>query len=477
MKSCGKLFRFFVRKYSYNKVFLMNTERELQGEWYLPGNEKDSFAGTFTYTRSKGCYLEIWGAFEDFFLPKSKRQSIILGKTITGEKLTLVECIRMNCKGSSNGVTVAKYLASFVFIGDHFEGLQGIEFDSLSVSLCDIETWVGIYGFDKLDLNLSENIIDIQYGLPNEESFFINDLLTLSFEFSYTFPLIKGYHEARIHQSTLLKIDSQKPQPFKSMLRNLFILYKFISLSYFDSPYILRVEVKNSRNEIKPGLSKRIELLYSDNYFNENYKGEKERDEFLFTYQSVSDNFPVIIRSWFTLIDRIEPAVNLFNELLLKRKYPLEIKFLSSVQALETFHRNIFGGEEINTTDHKRRLELIYKSAPEEHKKWLKEKLAFSNEPSLKNRLRDLYRKIPREITYELIKDEEEFIKGVVDTRNYYTHYSDKLKEKAMSRKEISKAVEKLKILLACLILNEIGFSKDQVVKSVEISKLYPYAD
>src|SRR5204863_5004733 len=133
---------------------------------------------------------------------------------------------------------------------------------------------------------------------------------------------------------------------------------KFFSLSYFDSPHILSVHFVNSNHRVNDRV-KSVQLLYSDHYFNKSYKEGKTPDGFLFTYQDVSENFPSIIKLWLQLFNKIGPAINLFNELLLKRQYPLELKFLSAIQAIETFHRNIFGGEAIPKEHHEKRIRLI----------------------------------------------------------------------------------------------------------------------
>jgi len=84
---------------------------------------------------------------------------------------------------------------------------------------------------------------------------------------------------------------------------------------------------------------------------------------------------------------------------------------------------------ELPEEEHAKRLEEIIKAAPSQHKEWLKNKLAYSNEPSLRKRLKEIFNEIRDVIPKEIFPDEEYFIGKVVDTRNYLTHYDKRLKE------------------------------------------------
>ena len=67
----------------------------------------------------------------------------------------------------------------------------------------------------------------------------------------------------------------------------------------------------------------------------------------------------------------------------------MEHRFLSIVQALEGYHRRRFPGQDLTTEQHRARLDAIIGAAPAEHRKWLSEKLAYSNEVSQRKRLRE----------------------------------------------------------------------------------------
>lgn len=458
----------------------MDKEIKLHGIWFLPTKSETEYSGTFVYTRNEGCYLEIIGGFEDIFKSSESHgeYEIILGVTVEGKEITLVSCSRNFQKRNSNGVAVSKYSADYAFIGNHFDNVDSISFDTLRASICDIEDWIGIYGFNKLDITFGEFKIDLQYQLPKKCSFIVTDDQSVTFEFECTFPIYRNTVNAVIKQSTFIGLSSVKELPFMQMLNSFFRLYKFISIAYYDSPHVQVVHLYNSTKQNNKSKHKEfVEVLYSDNFFNETYKKGQRLHKFLFTYEDMKVDFPIIIKAWFNIYEKISPAVNLLVELLLEREYALELQFLSAIQAVETFHRNVFGGEDLPEPEHKERIRSIIENIPGQYKAWLKERLAFSNELTLRKRLSDIYNRIPPEISETLIKNPKVFIDCVVASRNYYTHYNKSLKKKVMSSFEIVKAVEKLKVLLICSILNEVHFSKDQIIKFVKLEKVYRYDD
>jgi hypothetical protein len=213
----------------------MDNEVQFQGIWFLPTQLEKYYSGTFTYTRNEGCYLEIIGGYENLFevLKSQGKYDIILGVTVEGKEITMVGCSRSFQKSNSNGVSVSKYLASYAFIGKHFDNIEGITFVTLKASICDIEDWVGIFGLDELSIALSNFKVNLQYQLPDKQSFPVTDDLSVNFEFGCTFPTYKNTTNAIIKQSTFVGLKSVTELPFMQLLNLFFRLYKFISIAYY----------------------------------------------------------------------------------------------------------------------------------------------------------------------------------------------------------------------------------------------------
>jgi hypothetical protein len=100
----------------------------------------------------------------------------------------------------------------------------------------------------------------------------------------------------------------------------------------------------------------------------------------------------------------------------------------------------------------------------EDQRNWLEPKLEHANEPSLYNRLVDLFSEYC-ELGFIFGFHREGFARQVADTRNYLIHYSSNLKEKALSGTDLIKATQQLKAVIQYLILLELGFTRDDAQK------------
>lgn len=456
----------------------MNEDRTLQGIWFLPDKQPSAIGGVFSYSRKNGCRLELVDQSSDDTLNK-KDVDILLGITSDGIPVTLLQCSRTSRSTNIKGVEIIKYRVQFALIGHHFLNKETILFDKLKASISDLGTWASIYGFSKLDVQQKEFIVDLKYKIPGDLHFPIPGNMKAGFEFDASSTWIKETERAEIDQKIFAVVVTAELIPLNALLSSFYTFYKFFSLLYYDAPPLLSLYLHNStlKNELNEDYPFRVELLYSDNFYNANYKQEKIPPDFLFLYTDIESIFPTVIHQWFELFEKIGPAINLLNELLLKRGLPIEVQFLISIQAVETSHRNIFGGVMIPEDEHEKRMAAILASAPEEHKKWLKENLQFSNEPKLRKRLADLYERLPTEITERLMKDKKGIINDIVNTRNYYTHYDPSLKGRVMDFKKTFNAVQKLKVILISSVLNELGFAQDQVIQATKMHIVYPFLD
>jgi ApeA N-terminal domain 1 len=100
--------------------------------------------------------------------------------------------------------------------------------------------------------------------------------------------------------------------------------------------------------------------------------------------------------------------------LYLDRLY-LEQRFLNIAQAVESYHRRRSDKKDLSEEDHEKRLEKILAGTPQEYKKWLSDKLKYSNELSLRQRLKDLLGDANRsQVALSLIGSKKVFIDKVV---------------------------------------------------------------
>jgi len=171
----------------------------------------------------------------------------------------------------------------------------------------------------------------------------------------------------------------------------------------------------------------------------------------------------VLLNNWFTKAEKLQPAVDWY---LLTRYTPRmheDIAFLCLVHAIEAYHRRNKANEKIPAEEHQRRLAAVKASAPQEHRRWLLSKLAYSNEPSLRNRLEALLHELGPIVSNFTIP--EQFIEDVVTKRNYLVHSPPERADKVL-KKETYRLSESIEFLLGACILTELGMGA-QAVTSV----------
>ena len=153
----------------------------------------------------------------------------------------------------------------------------------------------------------------------------------------------------------------------------------------------------------------------------------------------------------------------------------LESKFLNIAQAAESYHRRRCKNEVLPKPEHDARIKAILSNTPEEYKKWLREKLNFSNEPTLQDRLMDLLDKT-KKVMNPLVKDHAKFAKKVRDTRNYFTHWNTDLQDKAAQGEELFRITQTLLFMLQACLLMELGCTPERCAELISKNKKYQYA-
>jgi len=127
---------------------------------------------------------------------------------------------------------------------------------------------------------------------------------------------------------------------------------------------------------------------------------------------------------------------------------------------LEVYHSRSeqFASTELSKEQHRQRVEAVVNNSPTELQPWVKERLAFSNQKTLAQRIDDLSRSNAKELE-KLAAGFPDFAAKVRYTRNYYTHYSEDLKRagKVATGVELMKLGFVLEDLLEICLLKEIG--------------------
>jgi hypothetical protein len=190
----------------------------------------------------------------------------------------------------------------------------------------------------------------------------------------------------------------------------------------------------------------------------------------LFAFKDVANDFGTIIDRWLKVASELDSVCKLFFTVQYTPSMYLEQQFLGVVQAVESYHRRrnrkgIFPEEE-----HRALVKTILTHTAKEHRNWLHNRLRYSNEPTLRDRLRELV-ELTHDVSLPLnsaaTPSRKAFIQKVVDTRNFLTHYDSSLKNKAADGFELYRLTQVLSFLLQACFLLELGLPSERCAELI----------
>jgi len=449
----------------------MIEEFEYDGIWWLPENPDKKVSGKLKFHPVEGLKLQLIGSFKglkslNIFL----QPPIILGITSNGKIITLYKCYESRSHMSVPGFLSSSFIVSFAFLGCHFEKEEEIRFDSLSLNYSHLEEWTGITGFQsKMELDSKNHLKkhEIIYSFPKKVEAKI-DNLSISFDYNFTSGGDR-LKEVKLRHTTFIKIEHSKSVHFNDYQDVCYHIQNFLSLAIGKAVFPVIIKGKSKRCSTK---SQNGEVINPDIFVyyvtNSMFETSSKIHPFdmLFTFGDISNRFENILKNWFEKAEMLKPVYDLYFGTLYNPRMYLQHQFLSMTQAIEAYHRHKFEGKYLSDKDYKpiyNRFKEIIKvlDIEDSFKDALKSKLKYGNEYSLRKRLKDLFVEY-RDITQNFIKDEDNFVNRIVDTRNYLTHYDKKLKNIAEGR-DLYRITQKLRKILQICLLCELGFIKEKI--------------
>ena len=180
----------------------------------------------------------------------------------------------------------------------------------------------------------------------------------------------------------------------------------------------------------------------------------------LFDYSLIARNFRRSITTWYLKRETIGPISELYFSTLRGNSMYSENRFLNLIQGLEAYHRQFVRNQEFPRAKYEKRKLRVLKDLPDSLKQWVSSNL--SNEPSLRSRLTELVTG-KKSLLSRLVPDTDRFINTVVETRRYYTHYSQTKKRNVAKPHELIHLIRPLTTLFEAVLLEELGLPKKKL--------------
>ncbi len=454
----------------------------IKGYWFLPNNTEQKVYGTLTYDPHEGAELELYDSFSmDRILPEHKDQSIILGLTNDSKKVTLYKCMMTHSggatlvQGEESGKPSVIYSPLYCMIGVYAGGVEDLKFDSISSEIFNLDEWLRVSGFiRKIDEEV-ENAKNyesmIHYKLPDQIIFPLSNDLEGKFNFISTRPGLHFFQkQATIEQRVEFEVHSKVEMDFNDLLEHIFTFQNFLVLALYGSTYPISVTLRGERHTKDYGdgkpVKKEVKLYFSMPNAKLNERA-KSTPEMIFSYAQIKDRFPVIIRSWFEKYELLEPAFDLvFEQFYNGNRFSVNT-FLNLAQSAETFHARVHNHPRMPKEEYQAMKADILELTPSKYHEWLGDQFSWGNSLRLHDRLTELTEKYANSILDKILGDRKKFVLDVKRSRNYYTHYSNDGKKHALKGSDLFYLSERLKILLVCSFLMEVGLTSEELSKSM----------
>ena len=454
---------------------------EYKGQWFLPSS-KDRITGILIYDKNEGSSLELFGNFGEslFNSTFNNEVTIIHGITSDSKQITLYRCFITKEQGSKliqgqeSGISSTIYKVNYILEGVHIDSLEEMKFQKITSEIHNLDEWIGVSGFEISKINNKDFELNVNYKLPESIAFIVNDKLEGQFNFLIDPPSSSIYSKnVSLVQRVEITISSVKRYSLEELLKYLFQFQNFLILALYNRTYPICISLYSDNfmkdyDHVKA--IKKIKLYFSISNSNRIVKSKSYLD-MLFGYRHIQDEFSIIIKKWYEKYELLEPAFNLLFEQFYNNERFTENTFLNLAQAAETFHARIHNHTRMPKEDFKKMKDEICELAPEKHHAWLKDQFNFGNNLNLHTRLSELVSKYSNTVLDKIIGNKEDFVNQVKWSRNYYTHYSTSGAKQALKGTALFSLTEKLKILLVCAFLVEVGFDKEKLEKLLEHNK------
>lgn len=430
------------------------------GYFWLPTNESRKIPGILTISDGGTIELEVIGLFDENVEIELNR---IIGHVEDDGLITLEKCFYRRYNYQLGGIYKSLVHVNYVLSGVAYDKDEKITFNTACFSVEGLDEWLAITG-TTISRDNESKITTIRYTPQNEIIYNLKNGLKLHIYFIYTCPTSPNITENKIIQKAYFKISSDEAKELLDFITLMSQITYLICLAVDETVTIHDVSVRS--NEIVtefPNGKKRlipIKLYYPSKPFSENIPRVRI-DRMLFRFQQVSENTESIINRWLEAYEIIKPALGLYFSAVTETHKYLDGKFLALAQGLETYHRRTSSETVMEQEEFERIKNLLLRSVPEEHKDWLEGRLMHGNEINLRRRIKKIIEPYSSYIGNN--EDRNKIIQGIVNTRNYLTHYSEELEKKSVKDNDLAILCQKMEAIFQLLFLQQLGFTKPQI--------------
>lgn len=468
----------------------MSDLQPMWGEWWIPSDPDHRASGHLVFDESGSATLHVVGELEQIepverfkrILTSSPDTYPLVHGHCTGNKSVSLHRCRWysGSISTTGGPSYAIINAELAVVGALTSPLEELQVEEIRCSTPHLPAWSELCGFDAQEVgrqfatfnrrrrkarltHTRRSPIDVGSGGGFR--------LIVSHEIA-PIPLSAGMTSVSVNEKHWLSLLFHERQTFSLASKELVIACNLISLAI---GHLTRPTVTEVRLSPESRQSGKFDPTYARVVCVQSRVSERataHNHEMLFTPLKLGrKRFGQILRRWVSMYGQLQPVLDLHFFMLGNSDPPVEEQFLAAIQVVEALDRRIHERLDLPQHKHSKRMDVITRHCPGEHRQWLADKLRFSNEVSLRKRLKALIQEHESVLGDRI--NRRKFMNQVVATRNFLTHFSPSATGYAREPSEFIEMSGKCRLISECVLLSKLRFSPEEIREMFNRSPLH----
>ena len=413
----------------------LHSSFEKKGDWWLPENPSKKIKGRLTFSPEDGALLYLDGMLldttrignaskEPFEHPR-----LVLGTIDKDQDVTLIKPV---FKKLNLDINEQEFYINKALFGYHLKSEEEAAFNHFRFKINFLEDWFTDRFFKVTTLE-QENAT-IAYNIPKRFEF-KNMSPNLTIKNSFCLPCTGSSSTVFIEYKEEIIVETEEKKSMEYFLDYAFSFEQLITfLANERMPLSQAYFVKEER-----GIPKKTYYLHQP----KTHRKETVSNNWHmpFHYLHLEHRFEDVLNRWFSLIKDFREGIDLFIFSFFDGGPFHHSKFLSLAQICEHF------------------------AVVTKIKKCGRHK----------EKIISLFNYLPYEIKNKITNDPGGFFQRCLNTRNYYTHYNENIKDKKFADKDLYWATMKLKWIFMVALYKQLGISDQDIVRRLDHIKDFGY--
>lgn len=440
---------------------------EMTGRWWLPGKSAKVVPGTLRYSPEElvlvlnGCFDEPPSVAFGAVPHDLGRFSQIHGVLANGHHCTLANVFVTKRQHNLRETTCLECSAFYLLIGCHVSDIDTLTLTSLTFGCTHLDSFLNATVFD-VEQNRTEGAFEgltVKYSVPPKV---VVRVAAIRANLDIQIPVSWSEDRTRIVLTAEPSITIT-PDHSRDVEWYITKIWRFVYLlTLVTSEPVVPIWLRFAAEEEDA----KGWILYKA--FRPDWPGDATSALLLFNMAHLHEQLSSICDKWFSASDVLADSIHLYMDAVRDQDTSLQGRFLTLSQALEAFSRATTVSEYMPKADYEKVVSDVVAAIPNnvdsDHRASLKSRIKYGNEHSLRKRLTFLVESLTPDASACVCTSPRNFVAGIVDTRNYLTHYTDELRPNALRGPALHWACEKMVMLLRILFLRHTGVDEQSIV-------------